>query len=151
MKRRTCIAAGVIVLIAAGLLTLSGCAGPEAGWSIVGAWINPEYVGETTGSGPRVEYETDDTFTAYDDLEGTTVRATGSIEVEEEWTETGSLWLKALMQVEGDPNSPYHNLIRIFDTGNTVESWMTTGGSYPDPETVERGGSDYSILYREGA
>jgi len=111
MKRRKLLKAGVMVIIAAGLLALSGCAGPEAGWSIVGAWVNPEYVGSTTGSGPRVEYKTDDTFTAYDDLEGTTVRATGSIEIAEEWTETGSLWLKVIMTVEGDSSSDRKSVV----------------------------------------
>ncbi|MFP4562103.1 MAG: hypothetical protein ACLFRY_02225 [Spirochaetia bacterium] len=151
MKRRKWLAAGVFVLIAAGLLALSGCAGPEGGWSIVGAWVNPEYVGETNESGPRVEYKTDNTFTAYDDLEGDTVRATGSVEITEEWTEQGSLWYKLSTTVEGDSDSPYYSLGRIFDNGNTQEGWMSTGDSYPDPETVERGGSDYSIWYREGA
>lgn len=149
MKRRKWVMAGVILMITAGLLALTGCAGPETGWSIVGAWVNPEYVGSTTGSGPRVEYNSDDTFTAYEDLAGTTERATGTNEITEEWTEPGSLWLRTTLTVVGDSNSPYYALTRIFDNGNTLEGWMST--SEPDPETVERGGSDYSIHYREGA
>jgi hypothetical protein len=151
MKRRRMIAAGMVVILALGLIALSGCAGPEAGWSLVGTWVNPEYVGETYGPGPRVVYNTDNTFTTYDDLEGSTVRSTGSIEITEEWTEPGSLWYKLETTVDGDDNSPYYSLVRIYDNGNTMESWMSSGDSYPDPETVVRGGSDYSIFFRQGA
>lgn len=64
---------------------------PQANWALAGTWINETYQGGLFG---KVVFRDDGTVEIYDFISGTTVVATGTYVIEDDWTEKGIHWFK---------------------------------------------------------
>ena len=137
MKKKNGLVMGLILTVIAGFL-IAGCTPIEAGWSLVGTWVNSDYdtdgIDETPG---KIVIGSDDTIDIYDTSTSTTVSMSGTIFLDDDWTETGYHWLHARSVFDMDPQETYYALVKISNEGNTYESNSTTNGTYPtaiDPD-----------------
>ena len=113
---------------------------PEASWALVGTWINAAYEGGLFG---KVVFRDDGTVEGYNLISDTTVVATGTYIIEDDWTEKGIHWFKVKTVFGATPS---YELDKLTNDGNTYES-VFASGTYPasfDPTSPS-----YRIRFRQ--
>jgi len=116
--------------------------GPEAGWTLVGTWINAEYEGPD-GIPAKVVYRADGSAEIYELISATTADGTGTYVIEADWTENGIHWFKVKYFFGANPG---YELDRLTNDGNTYESYFVSGGY---PASIDPTSPNYRIRYRQ--
>jgi len=145
MTRRTCFVAGVIALIAAGLLTLTGCpAGPEAGWSIIGTWTNNTYDGNPQQPG-KIVVESDGTFEIYSNSTDSSAADTGTYTIEQQWTEPDYHYFH-FKTVQTGSGETWYNLVQLSRNGDL---YSANSGSTDYPTGIDPSDPTFATYWRQ--
>ena len=115
---------------------------PEASWTLVGTWINPAYEGGWFG---KVVYRDDGTVEIYYLISDTTVVATGTYVIEDDWTEKGIHWFKVKTVFGATPG---YEIDKLTNDGNTYES-VFTSNAYPAEFDPASPSYSYTIRFRQ--
>jgi hypothetical protein len=146
MKRSRIITMSAVVIFTLGLLALSGCAGP-GGWSLVGTWVNGAYDNDGTDTTMgKIVISPENKITLYVTTSATTSDMTGTLYVDDEWTEGENHYFKARTVTNSTPPDTFYGLVRLSQEGRVWEANSTDTGTYPTG--IDATASDYQFYTR---
>jgi hypothetical protein len=116
----------ISTVIVMGMVSSSSLSAQEKEWSLVGTWVNPNYI-YTGGYYAKAVFGSDNTIQYYERVDSPTPIESGTFVIEDDWTESAIHWFKVKESTE---SAIFYGIYKLTNGGNSYEEVMTTG-QYP--------------------